>query len=347
MKINLVLYLFVIALCCGCASENTKEKRQRKRANIVNVKDKVKEIDTEKALIGSWAQPYICGDYLAIADYKSPDKKVRLFDLHTLKYVLSLGDAGQGPTEITVLGTIAWNEKEHDLYVTDHGQHKIMRYHLDSLLVDSLYVPTVRLRLGDISNASPKDYYYVNDTLAFGSFLVPTSGSSYKWTGGKWNMKTGGMKLIDYVHPSDKKKRISFAFSLPHNTMVECNQRYDLMSLYDLEGNLLYNVYGPNWDADGDRKQHFKNAVIYKDKIIASYIGEDWRNNDGARVLHVFDITGNYLKTLDVGYKMNNLCCDEENDRLIMNLDAEIQFGYLDLKEVMDATNFVTENQGT
>lgn len=335
MKMKLVLYLFVIALCGSCASGDTMGKWQKKRTNIISVKDKVKEIDTEEELIGSLAKPYICGKYLAIADYKSPDKKVRLFDLHTLKYVLSFGDMGQGPTEITVLGTVAWNEKEHDLYVTDHGQHKIMRYNLDSLLTDSLYVPTVRLRLGDISNISPKDYYYVNDTLAFGSFLIPTSGSSYKWAGGKWNMKTGEKKVIDYVHPSDKKKRVSFAFSLPHNTMVECNLRYDLMSLYNLEGDLLCNVYGPNWDAKGDRKQHFKDVAIYKDKIIVSYIGEDWRDNNGARVLHVFDISGNYLKTLEVGYKINYLCCDEENGRLIMNLDAEIQFGYLNLNEIV------------
>ena len=336
MKMKLVLYLFMIVLCGGCASKDTKEKRQSKRTNIVNVKDKVKEINTEEVLIGSLAKPYICGKYLAIADYNSVDKKIHLFDLHTLKYVQSFGDMGQGPTEITVLGTVAWNEKEHDFYVTDHGQHRIMRYNLDSLLTDSLYVPTVRLRLGDISNTFPQDYCCVDDTLAFGSFVVSTSGSSYKWTGGKWNMRTDEKEVIDYVHPSDKKKRVSFAFSLPYNTMVECNLRYDLMSLYNSEGDLLYNVYGPNWDADGDRKQHFKNVAIYKDKIIVSYIGEDWRDNNGARVLHVFDIAGNYLKTLEVGYKINYLCCDEENGRLIMNLDAEIQFGYLDLNGMFD-----------
>ena len=41
------------------------------------------------------------------------------------------------------------------------------------------------------------------------------------------------------------------------------------------------------------------------------------------------------MKTLDVGYKINYLCCDEKNGRLIMNLDAEIQFGYLDLDKII------------
>lgn len=329
------LYLFIILLCSGCASKDTKAKWQKKRANVINVKDNVKEIDTDDVLIGSVAKPYICGDYLAIADYNSADKKVRLFDLHTLKHVLSFGDIGQGPTEISILGTVAWNEKEHDLYVTDHGQRRILRYNLDSLLADSLYSPTVRLRFGESNATFPSDYYYINDTLSFGAFVIPISSSNFKWTSGRWNMKTNEMQLIDYVHPVDKKKRISFTFSLLHHTLVECNLRYDLMSLYNLEGDLLYNIYGPNWDASGDRKAHFKNATIYKDKIIVSYIGEDWLNNNGARMLHVFDITGNYLKTLDVGYKINDLCCDEKNSRLIMNLDAEIQFGYLDLNEII------------
>lgn len=68
----------------------------------------------------------MCGEYLAVIDYKSFDKLVHVFDKHTFKHILSLGDIGQGPTEIAVIGSIAWNEKEHDLYVTDNGQRKTL-----------------------------------------------------------------------------------------------------------------------------------------------------------------------------------------------------------------------------
>ena len=53
----------------------------------------------------------------------------------------------------------------------------------------------------------------------------------------------------------------------------------------------------------------------------------------GARILHVFNITGDYLKTLDIGRRINDLCYDEENKRIIMNLDDEYQFAYLDLEK--------------
>ena len=126
---------------------------------------------------------------------------------------------------------------------------------------------------------------------------------------------------------------MAFAVSPRYNTLIECNRRYDLISLYNLDGELQCNVYGPNWDKSGDGKEHFVDAAICGDKIVASYIGDDWNHNDGARVLHVFNIAGDYLKTLDIGRRINDLCYDEENKRIIMNLDDEYQFAYLDLEK--------------
>lgn len=324
-----IVYFLIILLCSACSSEGKNEKRQSRRANIVHVKDDVKEIDTEEVLIGSLAKPYMCGEYLAVADYKSYDKLVHLFDKRTFKHLLSFGDMGQGPKEISSLGTIAWNEKDHDLYVTDHGQRRILSYNLDSLLNDPLYSPSVKL---NFKEDFPSEYYFINDTLAYGSFIELTA-SSFKQTSGKWNMKTGKTELISYAHPADEKKRIAFAVSTKYNTLVECNRRYDLISLYNLDGELQCNVYGPNWDEKGDGMEHFKDVVICGDKIVASYVGGDWAKNDGASVLHVFSIAGDYLKTLDVGRRINYLCYDEDDKRIIMNLDSEYQFAYIDAEK--------------
>ncbi|WP_418697108.1 6-bladed beta-propeller [Bacteroides sp.] len=327
---KLLLYLSMILLLGACTSEGKNEKWQSQRADIVNVKDYVEAIDIEDILIGSLAKPYICGKYLIIADYKSVDKLVHIFDKQTFKYLLSFGNIGQGPEEITVLGTIAWNEIKQDLYVTDHGQRRILSYNLDSLLNDPLYSPSIKLNFKDA--IFPNDYYYINDTLSYGSF-VELMTSSFKQTSGKWNMKTGETELIDYVHPADDKKRVAFAVSTKHNTLVECNRRYDLISLYNLNGELQCNVYGPNWDEKGDEKAHFKDVTICDDKIVASYIGEDWNNNNGARMLQIFSITGDYLKTLNIDRKINYFCYDEDDKRIIMNLDSEYQFAYIDMKK--------------
>ena len=51
--------------------------------------------------------------------------------------------------------------------------------------------------------------------------------------------------------------------------------------------------------------------------------------------LLVFDMNGNYIRTLDVGYKMMDFCIDEDNNRAIFAFSDEIQFGYLDLEKLI------------
>lgn len=105
------------------------------------------------------------------------------------------------------------------------------------------------------------------------------------------------------------------------------------MSIFDLNGNLKYNVYGPNWDARGDRKHHYSTPLFYKDKIIALYSGGDYQGKGYAPTgFHVFSLNGEYVKTINVGYRILNFCYDKDNDRLVFCFDDEIQFGYLPLE---------------
>lgn len=334
MKIMNKLYFVALLAClvsCGTGSES-QDKNQTTRNNDVDVKGITHEMNCDDVLIGSIAQPYICGQYLLVVDYKSVDKLIHVFNKDNFKWLYSFGDMGQGPSDITSVGTVAWNDNTHEFYVIDNVQKKMLSYNADSLSVDDQYLPYVKFKLSD--QIIPDQLYYVNDTLSYGSFVKLTE-SSYQQTAGKWNLATDSVNLIDYVHPADDKKRIAFSASITHDRIVECNRRFDLMTLYDTNLNLVCNVYGPNWDEKGDRKEHFSNVAICGDKIVASYIGEDWQNNEGAKRLHVFTIDGDYIKTLDLGRKINRFCYDEDNDRLIFNFDSDIQFGYLNLQDAL------------
>ena len=46
-------------------------------------------------------------------------------------------------------------------------------------------------------------------------------------------------------------------------------------------------------------------------------------------------MNGNYIRTLDVGYKMMDFCIDEDNNWAIFAFSDEIQFGYLDLEKLI------------
>ena len=108
------------------------------------------------------------------------------------------------------------------------------------------------------------------------------------------------------------------------------------MTICNLDGDLICNIYGPDWTADSSDISHYWNVNVCGDKIIASYSGGDHRTEAyyPTKFL-VFNLNGDYLKTLETGYRIARFCYDEDNNRIIMCMDDDIQFGYLDLNEVI------------
>jgi hypothetical protein len=116
--------------------------------------------------------------------------------------------------------------------------------------------------------------------------------------------------------------------------IVEAYSHHDLITVCDFEGNLKCNIYGPRWDnSTSNKMNYFETVHFYKDMIAIAYSGKDNFSKDYLPTcIMFFDLKGNYLKTLDVEYKFQDFCVDEDNDRLIFAFSDEIQFGYLDLK---------------
>jgi len=100
---NKLLYVLCITILCWSCNSSA-EKYQNNRNNIVNVKDKVIEIEIEDVLINSYASVYLMNNYLVIRDHKSFDNQIYLFDKNNFKYLTSTAPRGQGPYEITNIG---------------------------------------------------------------------------------------------------------------------------------------------------------------------------------------------------------------------------------------------------
>ena len=339
---NKFLPLLLISFCWSCTESSEVEKYQDERDNIVNVKDKVKEIVIDDVLIGNIATPLVMGSYLLIEDYKSSDKLVHLFDKKTFKYRASTANKGPGPREIAILGSIGIDEARNKFYVSDHGKLNILTFDLDSVLADPFYEPHVKMKINP--RQFPSEYIYANDTLCISQIITPIGNNDFKSSVGKWNMCTGKIELMKYEHPEIKKKRINFAASMENDIYVEYYYRHDLISIFNLNGDLKHNIYGPSWKNEADRTNHYRDAIVCKDKIIASYSGEDSfieeknRGNkfNNPKILLVFDLNGDYIKTLETEYEINSFCYDKDNHRLILNLNEEMQFAYLDLNGLVD-----------
>ena len=340
---NKLCYLLIIAALCACTNNSKTEKHQDERDNVVDVREKVKDIDIKDVMISGMSSPYIIADYLIIKDSKSPVELIHILNKNTFKYITSRVFKGRGPGEIINIGQIGIDEANRALYITDRGKRNIFRYDLDSLLADSRYLPTAKMKIK--KGLFPQKYQYINDTLLFGIMIELVGKSDFKPSVAKWNMNTGEVKYMKYQHPEIKKKRISYAASMENGIYVECYSYHDLMTICSLDGDLKYNIYGRNWNTRVTNEvSYFGQILFYKDKIVALYRGRNGLELDEngkmivtyATKFMVFDLNGDYIKTLETGYKIVSLSLDKENNRFILHLQDTLQFAYLDLDGLID-----------
>lgn len=335
-KMKQLITLLLLLLFLGCSRNSEIEIYQDSRDNIIDVKEQIKEVDTGDLLLSGNISPTIFGGYLAIKDPQSPENMIYFFDSKSYKYLGCTCRHGQGPGEVVSMGDIMWNEDRKEFYLPDYGSNKIYTYDINQVLADSLHLPSIK---GNMNNKSfPGTIIYVNDTLSYVKVINPTSVSSFEEEVGRWNLQTGEIHTFPYKHRGLKVYRFNFTASVDDGIIVETNSRYDLVTILDLEGNLKCNIHGPNWDSDGDRKQHFGGVVIYKNYIISCYDGSSWSDASKFKLCHVFDLDGNYIKTLNIGLGFNYFTVDKTNHRLIFcfdDIDID-QIGYLDLDGILD-----------
>lgn len=332
--IKLVVILLGV-IFFSCTRNSSTEKYQTDRDNVENVHERMKEFETDSILIGNSARIYIMGNYLLITDHRGYDKQIHVFDKNNFRHLASTAPMGQGPTEITILGTVATDEKRGKFYVSDHGKNKIFSYDMDSVLANPDYTPHVKLTMDNTN--FPSEYEYINDTLCIGRTILPKGTNDYIPSVSRWNMQTGKIVSISYNHPDIKKKRITCASSQQYGLVAELYSNHDLLTISDFNGKLKCNVYGPEWG--GSTRNHYYGDGFFdkNNHLIVSYSGGD--NNTDAYYptrLLVFGLDGEYIKTLDVGYKINSMRYDNKTNRIYMNLNDKIQFAYLDLEGLIE-----------
>ena len=331
---SLLAMMALATLLVSCHSDEV-EKHQYSRNQILNVASSMKVMDLgDDFPMGSSTRLTVDGDFLIFKDYSFANKMIHLFDKKSFRHLVSTGKVGQGPGEIISLGAVYVNETRDKLYVSDLGHYCVYSYDIDSLMADPDYLPYVRYRLD--KSLFPASFIYLSDTLSYGTFIQPIDNKTIKRITGKWNMKTGEVKLMEYLQPDVKDKQTNIAYSRLHDTLVEGHGRADLISIFDGDLNLKHNVYGPNWN-DGDKKLlSFWPLVTYKNYIIAAYAGFDYSESRLPTKLHVFKLNGDYVKTLETGHQIHYLSADEDENRLYFSLYDVIQFAYLDMKGILN-----------
>lgn len=328
---NIVIVISLL-FCLGCNSALNNEKIQNSRNNVLNVKNQLHEIDLDGIFLGSLSIPIATNEYLIIGDCKSVDSIVHIFDINTFKHIRSLATFGQGPLEVATFANVWFNECNRNLYVNDGGQFKLLIFNIDSAIVNYNYTPTVR-SLDPLK--CPSYNCFINDSMSYGTFLAfeDPKSMNFMHTVGIWNMNTDSITMLKYIHPDLDLKRLSVAVSKDDSLYAECELRYDLISIFNFQGELLWNIYGENWGKT--HTLNFLNACFTKDYLIAGYDGTIYEEHNPITKCQVFTKQGDYLATLDFGCEILRFCYDELHNRLILCLNHTFQYGYLDLDNLL------------
>jgi hypothetical protein len=334
--------LFILAVICfsGCLVDKSKtEKIQKKRDKIVSVKNDIVDIKTE-VLFGK-SLLYIIDDYLVLLEVASKTPKcIHLFDKNTFRHIASTGLLGRGPGEITEPGNIGVDRQNKMLWVPDFGQKVIWKFPLDSVLKNEAFMPTEYLRISD--DVFIDRFNILNDSIFIGKAVRYLDDNSYITIMSKLNIRNNVVQEFGYANPriEDDKAISLFALSIADNIYVNSYFKYDLITICNLEGKLLYNVYGPEGlNNDGNKKSYYFGIEIADGKIFASYINDLAVVNDGNRPkgnspskLLIFNTRGDYLFTIETGDKFSYFCVDEDNNRIIAYFDGrEEALGYFNI----------------
>lgn len=332
------LFFILIFIFFGCSYHSDGDKYVRHSDNIVDVKELVQEIVIDTPLIGRLTRPFILGKYLILTEPQSIDNQIYLFDKKNFSYITGTGHPGEGPHEITNFGELIPDEKEQCIYVPDLGKMKVLSYELDSVLLNPNYLPKYKTEVNKIM--TPFMFSYINDTLCYACCMTAEPGKYFQESLVTWNMKTGNIRPLISGHPEIERKRIRFAVSMENDLIAVSYDHHDLLATYDLKGNLKHYIYGPNWDnaTSNDMIYYYGSIIICNNRIIVGYSGEknEDRGNLTVSQLLVYDLDGNYMKTLKVDYNIVLFCYDPEYNRIIMVLEDEIQFAYLGLDGLLE-----------
>ena len=332
MKYIPLLLLCLLASCAG----DSRHKSINVEKNVVDITEKIHPIDFgDTVLFNAFCKVDIAKDYLIVSDYKNYENQVHLFDKNNFHYLASTAPLGQGPGEITTLGGILINEDGSELYVQDFARYQFFAYNPDSIRSNPEYKPTLKWNMDrDIFAITLQ---MLNDTASVGLIGMPVSASEINMQTGFWNMETNEIRLLNDLYVGEEHTRYDVKASVEHNLIVEAHWYLNRIVLRRFDGTELCRIEGAtdNWQnmTDYYRSPLFVGSNIYLLYYGRKYADKDKRNYTPTKIV-ILDLEGNYLKTLDMPYYITSWCYDEDNRRIILNMNEEVQFGYLEVEDI-------------
>lgn len=329
-------YLLLFILSCSSPSDPT-EKFDLNSVENTSYKEKIINLNTIEITTAPILT--LIGDYLFVTDLAtSSGKGIQVYNKNNLDYVTSTCELGEGPGEIMRIGEIAKSHNNKEFWMPDFAKLQAFKFDIDSLIADKEYKPGFSIPI--TNDFFLTRFNVVSNSVAIGSGVEVLSTGTFRVSLGKWDLNSNQTEKFGYEHPalSGKRTNAYFTYSQNQSLMALSYINYDILSVFDPDGNLQYNITGKNELTEENQKLHFFGPSKITDNfIVASYSGKPaFKRDKNKRPISVeptkllfFDLTGKLKKVLETEFGIISFVIDEDNKRIICSFsDRENPIGY-------------------
>ncbi|TAI92908.1 hypothetical protein DMA11_25325, partial [Marinilabiliaceae bacterium JC017] len=139
----------------------------------------------------------------------------------------------------------------------------MLEFELDSILTNLDYKPK---RVCSRNTAfTLAEYDFINDSVALGQAALVINHYTARPVMARLNIFQNEIEQFGYVCPrlsGEKKVQAAFEASIKDSLYVNCYRDFDLLTLCDLNGQLVCNIYGPGWK-EKDEKWNAYYSDVY------------------------------------------------------------------------------------
>ncbi|ASB47938.1 hypothetical protein [Alkalitalea saponilacus] len=338
--------VFIALIGCNNHKLDNAKPFSIQAVKTVNIQDLI--VDFNKDFYVRFGDFQLIGDYLMFNDFTPTNEKgIHIFNRSSFEYITSTGVLGRGPGEITRLGQSVISFCGDFFWVDDYGLEVRWKFPIDSVISNKNFLPSINKAMD--SKMFLVDYELINDSIALGIAVVPLSANAAEMTLAKYNFNTSKTERYGYEHSAINDHRqtySSFKLDRKNDRYIRGYVNLDLMTICNLNGDLIYNICGPLINNQNNEfNQYFQGVDIYKDLILASYLGDKHvilEEGQPAQMeypskLLTFNSTGDLIKVIETGYSFSSFCIDEVYDRVILYFeDKENPLGYFSLEGILN-----------
>ncbi|MEL7587112.1 MAG: BF3164 family lipoprotein [Prolixibacteraceae bacterium] len=321
-----ILFWGVIAFFVSCKENRLKIIKQFPQAHSLHG-NRIDEGFVFKA-----GQIDIFDSLLIVTSTPGTTKCIHIYNKNNFEHIISLGEVGRGPNEISSPGLACVDKKSGIIWFRDMGHQKMWKFSISDILVRNEYKPTYSIPL-------PPDNFFIQfecdhpEIFSFAAVDKNVLISYFNHRGEIVDTLSVPDKLQIYSKIDDESRKFTSNYMYADHPIKKIHAiayRFaDVFAIVDDRGKVISAVHGPDnilQDPDYSKiDQVLTTSDIRSDNeyIYCMYSGEKRMETKGgeltpnyAKKILVYNWEGNPVAVLNLEYPLVSFDVDSQNNLL-------------------------------